>query len=211
MTGISAPHRFGISVVPERATTADPALLKGLAWAFLWKRTLEDGRYASVSDIARAEKIEWTYVGDILRLTLLAPDIAEAIVEGRQPADVTLPALMGALCITPCSRRSGPRSMTPWATIVTRFSNQQPPDKEGWNIWMVTSTGPVMAHPLNNPGINMDCSRRNFSGWPCDENVEKLRAAFLDADEAACPTALERLHRRSPKRRRIGPWVRPSS
>lgn len=82
-----------------------------------------------------------------------------------------------------------------WASTVARMANQAAPDKGGWNIWMVTSTGPVMAHPLNNPGVNMDCSRRNFSGWPCDENVEKLRAAFLDADEAARPAALDRLHR----------------
>ena len=55
---------------------------------------LEDGRYGSVSDIARAEKIDRTYAGDILRLTLLAPTIVEAIVEGRQPAEMTLPLLM---------------------------------------------------------------------------------------------------------------------
>jgi peptide/nickel transport system substrate-binding protein len=82
-----------------------------------------------------------------------------------------------------------------WASTATRMTNQEPPDKGGWNIWMVTSTGPVMAHPLNNPGINMDCSRRNFSGWPCDEAVEKLRAAFLNADEASRPAVLEQLHR----------------
>lgn len=71
-----------------------PALLKALGRAFRWRRMLEDGRYGSVSDIARAEKIDRTYAGDILRLTLLAPEIVEAIVEGRQPADMTLPVLM---------------------------------------------------------------------------------------------------------------------
>jgi hypothetical protein len=55
---------------------------------------LEEERYASVSDIARAEKLDRTYVGDVLRLTLLAPDIVEAIVEGRQPEEMTLPVLM---------------------------------------------------------------------------------------------------------------------
>lgn len=82
-----------------------------------------------------------------------------------------------------------------WASTASRMANQEPPDKGGWNLWMVTSTGPVMVHPLTNPGVNMDCSRRNFSGWPCDEAVERLRAAFLDADEAARPAALDRLHR----------------
>ena len=55
---------------------------------------LETGRYASVSDIARAEKIDRTYVGDILRLTTLAPDIVEAIMDGRQRTEMTLSTLM---------------------------------------------------------------------------------------------------------------------
>lgn len=48
----------------------------------------------SVSDIARAEKLERTYVGDVLPLTLLAPVILEAIVNGRQGEGVTLPVLL---------------------------------------------------------------------------------------------------------------------
>lgn len=76
------------------ATNADPALLKALGRAFRWKRLLDDGTYASVSDIARAEKLDRTYVGDVLRLTLLAPEVVEAIVDGRQPGIITLPALL---------------------------------------------------------------------------------------------------------------------
>jgi hypothetical protein len=92
-----APDGSVLPGTPRQATTtADPALLKALARAFRWKRMLDDGRYASVSDIARAEKLDRTYVGDMLRLTLLAPDIVEAIVEGRQPAGMTLPGLMKA-------------------------------------------------------------------------------------------------------------------
>jgi len=49
---------------------------------------LEDRHHALVSDIARAEKVGRTYVGDILRLTLLAPDIVEAILDGRQPTEL---------------------------------------------------------------------------------------------------------------------------
>ena len=75
-------------------TNADPALLTALGRAFRWKRLLDDGTYASVSDIARAEKLDRTYVGDVLRLTPLAPEIVETIVEGRQPSAMTLPVLM---------------------------------------------------------------------------------------------------------------------
>ena len=76
------------------ATHADPAMVKALARAFRWKRMLDDGRYASISEIAAAEKIDRGYVGSILRLTLLAPDIVEAILDGRQPEGLGLPALL---------------------------------------------------------------------------------------------------------------------
>ena len=55
---------------------------------------LDDGHYSSISEIARAEKLDRSYAGVILRLTLLAPDIVEALVDGRQPPDLGLPALM---------------------------------------------------------------------------------------------------------------------
>jgi hypothetical protein len=75
-------------------TRADPAVLKALARAFRWRRMLEDGRYASISEIATAEKIDRGYVGRILRLTLLAPEIIEAILDGRKPEGLGLPALL---------------------------------------------------------------------------------------------------------------------
>jgi hypothetical protein len=67
---------------------------KALARAYRWKRLLEDGRYASISEVATAEKIDRGYVGSILRLTLLAPDIVEGILDGRQPDGLGLPALL---------------------------------------------------------------------------------------------------------------------
>ena len=86
------------SVLPtaprQLATNADPALLKALGRAFRWKRLLEDGTVASVSDIARVEKIDRGYAGSVLRLTLLAPEIVEAILEGRAGQAATLPRLI---------------------------------------------------------------------------------------------------------------------
>jgi hypothetical protein len=76
------------------ATRADPALVKALARAFRWKRMLEDGKRASISEIADAEKIDRGYAGSILRLTLLAPDIVQAIVDGRESTGLTLPRLL---------------------------------------------------------------------------------------------------------------------
>ena len=80
--------------VPAVATRADPALVKALARAFRYQRLLDEGRYASISEMASAEKIERGYLGSLLRLTLLAPDIVEAILDGRQPEGMTLPRLM---------------------------------------------------------------------------------------------------------------------
>jgi hypothetical protein len=84
------------SLLPResRSRKADPTLVKALARAFRWKRMLETGQYASISEIAIAEKIDRGYVGSILRLTLLAPDIVEAILNGRQPESLQLPALL---------------------------------------------------------------------------------------------------------------------
>jgi hypothetical protein len=47
--------------------------------------------------LAEAERIERTYLGTVLRLTLLAPDIVEAILDGRQSCDLTLPVLLGSV------------------------------------------------------------------------------------------------------------------
>jgi hypothetical protein len=81
----------GDAVVP---VNGDPALIKALARGFRWRRMLEGGRYASISEMAKAEGIERGYLGSLLRLTLLAPEMVEAILEGRQPVGVTLPGLL---------------------------------------------------------------------------------------------------------------------
>ncbi len=88
---VARPGECGVGVVPVRG---DPALIKALARGFRWRRMLEEGRYASISEMAKAEGVERGYVGTLLRLTLLAPEMVEAILNGRQPEGVTLPALL---------------------------------------------------------------------------------------------------------------------
>ena len=72
----------------------DNTMIKALGRAFRWRKLLETGVYATVEEIAAAEKINTSYVSRILRLTLLAPEIVEAILDGCQPADMTLAGLM---------------------------------------------------------------------------------------------------------------------
>ncbi len=68
----------------------DNTLIKALARAFRWKRMLESGEFATVKELARHEGIASSYMTRVLRLTLLAPDIVEAILDGKQGAVVTL-------------------------------------------------------------------------------------------------------------------------
>lgn len=84
----------GAAALPTRA---DPALLKALARAFRYQKLLDEGRYASISEMAAAERIERGYLGALLRLTLLAPDVVETILEGRQPESIALPGLLKAI------------------------------------------------------------------------------------------------------------------
>ncbi|MBW7928644.1 MAG: hypothetical protein H3C58_11300 [Fimbriimonadaceae bacterium] len=79
--------------LPEGASTqrrADDALVKALARAFRWKRMLESGEYATIAELAEREVIAPSYMTRVLRLTLLAPDIVEAILDGKQGPEVTL-------------------------------------------------------------------------------------------------------------------------
>lgn len=83
--------------LPERAVTShrpDSALVKALARAFRWKRMLESGEYASISELAEKEGIAFTYMARLMRLSLLAPEIVEAILDGRQGPDLTLARLL---------------------------------------------------------------------------------------------------------------------
>ena len=73
---------------------ASSTLVKALARAFRWRRMMETGRFSTIDEIAAVEKINDSYVSRLLRLTLLAPDIVEVILDGRQPDGMTLPGLM---------------------------------------------------------------------------------------------------------------------
>ena len=72
----------------------DITLIKAVARAFRWQRMLESGRFGTLAELAAAEKINASYVSRMLRLTLLAPDIVESIMDGRQPKGMTLPRLL---------------------------------------------------------------------------------------------------------------------
>ena len=91
--GVIAPDGTEAPVIA--ATRINSTLVKALARAFRWRRMLETGAVATVGEIAARVKINKSYVSRVLRLTLLAPEIVEAILDGRQAAEMTLRGLMG--------------------------------------------------------------------------------------------------------------------
>ena len=90
---IVAPDRCELA--PATKPQPDSTLVKALAWAWRWQRLLDDGISTSVSKIGEAEHIGKSYVSRILRLALLAPDIVEAVLEGRANTGLVLERLEG--------------------------------------------------------------------------------------------------------------------
>lgn len=81
--------------VPAMVPHIDSTLIKAIARAFRWQKMLETGKYSTIREIARAERINPSYVSRVLRLTLLAPATVEAILDGRASAGPTLAEAMG--------------------------------------------------------------------------------------------------------------------
>ena len=72
----------------------NPPLVKALARAHRWKKLIDTKQYTTIKQIAEAEKVHESYVGNLLRLTLLAPDIIEMILDGRLPKGIGLAEFM---------------------------------------------------------------------------------------------------------------------
>lgn len=104
--------------LPEGAAQsrrADNTLIKALARAFRWKRMLGSGEFTTIAELAEREGIAVSYLTRVLRLTLLAPDIVEAILDGKQEPDRTLSQLLEPLPTDWQSQRrgrNGPCSVT---------------------------------------------------------------------------------------------------
>lgn len=138
-------------------------------------------------DIARARSLlaEAGYRGETLTVIAtkeLAPigQISEVLIDGLRRAGVNLDVIW-----------------TDWGTMATRQTQKGPPSAGGWNIVTTYSSGITAHHPLTNVGTNMSCDGRNWIGWPCDEETEKLRQAFADApDQQARLAAATRLQAR---------------
>ena len=79
--------------LPDGASSTskiDNTLVKALARAFRWKRMLESGEFTTIAELAEREGIAPSYMTRVMRLTLLAPDIVESILNGAHAPGVTL-------------------------------------------------------------------------------------------------------------------------
>src|SRR5262249_2181746 len=72
---------------------------------------------------------------------------------------------------------------TDWATMIARRAKKDPPDKGGWNIFHTTTGGAGFFNPVTNFTIDSSCDGKNWFGWPCDEETQKLRQAYIDAPD----------------------------
>jgi hypothetical protein len=80
---------------PARKPSRDETLVKALVRAHRWRRKIESGQAKSITDLAEQEGVTDAYVCRLLPLTCLAPEIVEAILDGRQPKGLRLVELLG--------------------------------------------------------------------------------------------------------------------
>jgi hypothetical protein len=83
----------GMPAIIEKARV-DSMLVKALARAFRWKKMLESGQFTTITELSEHENLALTYMTRVLRLSLLAPEIVEAILDGRQGAETTMAILL---------------------------------------------------------------------------------------------------------------------
>ena len=106
---IVAPDGTAMPAVAPRFNM-DNVLVKALARAFRWQNMLDAGTYGTIKEIATKERLDPSYVGDVLRLTLLAPDIIEMILDGRQPPSLQFEELRQSFPLVWQTQRDGIRA-----------------------------------------------------------------------------------------------------
>lgn len=88
-----------ISPVPCAAPSVkyENAMIKALVRAYRWRRMIETGAYSSITELANDNKVNESYACRLLRLTLLAPDIVESILNGTRSQHLQLKHILRPL------------------------------------------------------------------------------------------------------------------
>ena len=82
------------TAAPTRKPERDETLIRAIVKAHRWRRRIESGKAKSMTDLAAQERVSDAYVCRLLPLTCLAPQIVEAILDGRQPRTLKLADLI---------------------------------------------------------------------------------------------------------------------
>jgi hypothetical protein len=106
------------------APRVDSALVKAVVRAHRWRAMLESGEYGSSAELAKTEKVNDSYLSRILRLTLIAPDLTEAILSGRQPSTLQLDDLLKPLPAV-WDRQRSVLNIPQWPAPVERSPSRQ--------------------------------------------------------------------------------------
>ena len=65
-----------------------------------------------------------------------------------------------------------------WSTLTSRRAERKKPADGGWNIFHTSWIAPDLINPVANIGVSGGCEEKAWFGWPCDEQIEKLRQDF---------------------------------
>jgi peptide/nickel transport system substrate-binding protein len=123
-------------------------------------------------DLARAKALlaEAGYAGE--RVVLLDP--------ADQP-DIHMIAQLTAETLRKAGVNVDLQTMD-WSTVLTRRNTREAPsvNPAGWDLAFTLWGGFSLSSPLNNTPLVTSCDGKNLYGWPCDNEIERLRAAFFD-------------------------------
>jgi hypothetical protein len=163
------------AAMPTPKPRPDETLIKALVRAHRWRRRIESGQAKSITDLAEHEGVTVAYVCRLLPLTCLAPDVVEAILDGRQPKGLRLAEVLGngpLDCWTGVSREgNGASAVFPGKR--SRQTEGRPPGGTGndvrlHDIAIIGGARSVLPHLANrtNPLRGRRCTRgAGLGGW----------------------------------------------
>jgi hypothetical protein len=128
---------------------------QALARAFRWRRMLDEGAHATLEDLARAKGVDATYVSRVLRLTLLAPEIVQVILDRRQPAEMQVDDLLAGFPLERAHQRERSAISAPHQPWRFRCADRL---LRRTTVWIILGTWP------RGTGKREHCRRRAADG-----------------------------------------------
>lgn len=100
-----------------------------------------------------------------------------------------------------------------WQTVVARRAKREPPNAGGWNAFLTSWVAADILNPVMTGFVNAGCDKAMF-GWPCDQEIEKLRDAFAretdPAKQKAIAEAVQVRNTQATTHLFLGQWYQPA-